>query len=278
MCRWYYYSWEALVMMRKALIVAIAAMTKDPVYQIGSATVLLVISFGLQLHASPYALPLFNQLEALTLAALIATLAVSLLYLRAASINGGPLSSMISVTSADAKELALQNSPGMLGEGSTTALLLFINGFTVATLAVVFIRLKRQEWKSTSTLWELVGDFWSCYRRKKRQDFIITEVSDRLRQTAAARRRAKEVGQQGKESKEGAPKSDAPAAAAAASAPAADAKVDMPPAVIPGSVANPLAVNSSGGNSSKAGRRAAVPTRYGCAFCAQRVFVLPQLT
>ena len=85
-------SWEALVMLRKLVITAIAVSSSDPYTQVLVALLLLILSYGLHEHYLPYETRLLNGLESAGLFALILTQVLSILYLyvdsRARATNG----------------------------------------------------------------------------------------------------------------------------------------------------------------------------------------------
>ena len=74
-------SWEALVMLRKLAITAIAVSASDPYTQVLVALLLLILSYGMQEHFLPYETSLLNALESVGLFVLIFTQVLSILYL-----------------------------------------------------------------------------------------------------------------------------------------------------------------------------------------------------
>ena len=78
--------WEAVVLLRKASIVMLATVVTDKFYQVVGAVLLFAGSMTLQQHFSPYARPLFNHLEQLSLADLYVTAAVSTVMLPVAAV------------------------------------------------------------------------------------------------------------------------------------------------------------------------------------------------
>lgn len=74
--------WESIVLLRKAGLVMFAVLVSDPFYQSAGATILLFLSFGLQVFVQPYEKALFNNLEALSLSAGIITSVVSSILLQ----------------------------------------------------------------------------------------------------------------------------------------------------------------------------------------------------
>mgnify|MGYP006149368409 CR=1 FL=1 len=78
-------AWEALVMLRKLVITAIAVSSSDPYTQVLVALLLLILSYGLHEHYLPYETRLLNALESAGLFVLILTQILSILYLYADS-------------------------------------------------------------------------------------------------------------------------------------------------------------------------------------------------
>lgn len=76
------YAFEALVMLRKAGAVMIGNLVTDASEQLTSALLLLINMAGLQLLLRPYAVPVWSALDTLSLVSLLATLALSIMYLR----------------------------------------------------------------------------------------------------------------------------------------------------------------------------------------------------
>lgn len=139
--------------MRKAFIVAIAATTKDPVYQCCCAVLLLVVSFGLQLHVAPYERALFNWLEAGTLVTLILTLTVSMMYLRASTLLSVATSALYPETLVATAKADLAASPGMLTETTTSGVLLASNIIMLAILIYFFVYVKLHETAGDKSCW-----------------------------------------------------------------------------------------------------------------------------
>ena len=84
------YWWEAVVMVRKLLIIMAGSLIEDPWYQIIAGITILFISLVLQLKFSPHDQPLFNRLEAAILTVLCLTQMISLVYLRAETVTKDP--------------------------------------------------------------------------------------------------------------------------------------------------------------------------------------------
>ena len=80
------YWWEAVVLMRKFMVLAVASTIVDPFYQslLGIATV--VFFFLLQVHFRPYETKTMNGLEVMVFSCLTATQVVSLAYFRSESL------------------------------------------------------------------------------------------------------------------------------------------------------------------------------------------------
>jgi len=79
------YWWEAVVMVRKALVIAIGALTPDPFMQLFSSTLLLVAAVVLQAVFRPYSSTFHNTVELAAQAGILGTVLVSMFYLRADS-------------------------------------------------------------------------------------------------------------------------------------------------------------------------------------------------
>jgi hypothetical protein len=164
--KWYHYSWEALIMIRKAFIVAIAATTKDPIYQMGALQLLLVFNFGMTLHIAPFSRKMFNYLEAMTLLVLIVTQAINLMYLRATTLASALTSSTVSATVLKEQQAVVQASPGLLDEIAAEVVLYLLNGLMVAVLVYTYFRIRRKELASTRTCRQLILDYLGVYRRQ----------------------------------------------------------------------------------------------------------------
>jgi len=75
--------WEAVVMVRKAAVVMLATIVTNQFYQVVGAVLLFAGAVAIQQHFNPYARPLFNHLELLSLLDLYVTAAVSTMMLPA---------------------------------------------------------------------------------------------------------------------------------------------------------------------------------------------------
>lgn len=77
------YAWESVVLVRKATVVMIGALlARDGYMQAAAAVLVLALALFLQASAQPYAIPLFNWLDGIGLYGLIATVVISVFYLR----------------------------------------------------------------------------------------------------------------------------------------------------------------------------------------------------
>ena len=177
---WYYYSWEALVMARKALVVAIGTTTKDAVYQICALELLMLAALGLQLHVAPYARPLFNFLESATLLALILTQAINLLYLRASTARGGVLASFTPQTSRNSQEETLAAAHGMLGETAASVMLLFMNFGIVFMLVFFYVRIRRREMSGRAGCCGFLSE-WLGFRKELPHHLILEHMERNIR-------------------------------------------------------------------------------------------------
>jgi hypothetical protein len=75
--------WESVVLVRKTGLVLTASLLTNAATQSASAILLLVAALWLHARWQPYVLPKFNALESLSLASMITTATVSLIYLQA---------------------------------------------------------------------------------------------------------------------------------------------------------------------------------------------------
>ena len=82
--------WESVILLRKAGIVVLAVVVKDPFYQIVGATLWLSLFFALQQRFSPYDSVLFNRLETMVLVDLFTTVSISTLLLQSSLNTDAP--------------------------------------------------------------------------------------------------------------------------------------------------------------------------------------------
>lgn len=75
--------WESLAMMRKAAVVFIGSVVKDPYQQIIFSIALMVLSLALQSANNPYISRKLNRMETISIMGILGTQLISLLYLRA---------------------------------------------------------------------------------------------------------------------------------------------------------------------------------------------------
>jgi len=75
--------WEAVVMLRKAAVIMLATIVTSQFYQVVGAVLLFAGAVSVQQHFNPYARPLFNHLELVSLLDLYITAAVSTMMLPA---------------------------------------------------------------------------------------------------------------------------------------------------------------------------------------------------
>jgi len=75
--------WEAVVMLRKAAVIMLATIVTNQFYQVVGAVLLFAGAVAAQQHFNPYARPLFNHLELVSLLDLYITAAVSTMMLPA---------------------------------------------------------------------------------------------------------------------------------------------------------------------------------------------------
>ena len=75
--------WEAVVMLRKAAVIMLATIVTNQFYQVVGAVLLFGGAVAVQQHFNPYARPLFNHLELVSLLDLYITAAVSTMMLPA---------------------------------------------------------------------------------------------------------------------------------------------------------------------------------------------------
>jgi hypothetical protein len=181
---WTFYCWEALTMIRKAAIVLIAAVTKDSYYQVQSATIILALFLGMQLHFSPYVRPLFNRLEAWTLFALVLTQTISLIHFRYNALQDA------AVIAAAAGVKVAQNQGGsdttavfraLMNEDTITALLLIINVGTMAALLATYVvlreadrQLKRGRMGPVDRAFYVLCCWWARDKYRARQEAAAT--------------------------------------------------------------------------------------------------------
>ena len=114
--------WEALVLVRKAGLTAVASLVTSAPSQVAAAMAVLVPAIVLQAHFRPYSDGRFNALETLSLSAMVATATVSLLYLEA---QGGEAA----VLEGSGEDLA-----GSLTGAAVTFILLGVNLGVMALL------------------------------------------------------------------------------------------------------------------------------------------------
>jgi len=121
--------WEAVVLCRKAGVVLLAVLVTNPYLQCVGAALWFFAAYVLQMRYSPYANPLFNQLETASLASTLLTAIISTALLQ---YNAGVTSS------AD-----LHPPDAMTGiEWAVTVLLAVINVGMLAALAGLWLRLQ----------------------------------------------------------------------------------------------------------------------------------------
>lgn len=174
-------------MVRKALIVAISAITKDPIYQVVGSTVLLTTCFGMQLYLAPYGGPLFNWLEALSLLSLIVTQAVSLMYLRASTLHESQINAAITGQTLDAEDVAAGAGSLMLDENAATVILILVNALTLVVLLHYYIKIRRKEMKGRATCRELLFDLITCSSRGKKEDRLDAQMQEVARRLSGKR-------------------------------------------------------------------------------------------
>jgi len=131
---WRYYCWEAVVMIRRAVLILIAVLANDAYYQVGCAIVVLTMAFGLHLHTRPYVDAQLNRLEALALLDLIFTLCLNLLYQRSIALAEGDISR------ATVARWSVMGHTWGVTEVVCTVLLFIINGATFIALVRAFFR------------------------------------------------------------------------------------------------------------------------------------------
>jgi hypothetical protein len=112
-------AWEALVMLRKLAVSLAGSMLRDPYLQILVALLILVVSALATAYMQPYETWWLNLLDTLGLFSLIVTQILSIVYFYAAN-------------------AAQPFMPRVTLEILVTALLIFLNGVAVLTIAIVF--------------------------------------------------------------------------------------------------------------------------------------------
>ena len=133
---WYNYSWEAVVMLRKAGIVLIGSILTDGYLQVMASQILVLVALFAQLAFKPYTTREFNYLDAASLLCLSATQAGSLAYLRSQAVREQVASSSGSLTADEAAAL----SAGLIDDTTTTALLVTLNAAMIGALILMYIR------------------------------------------------------------------------------------------------------------------------------------------
>jgi len=113
--------WEAVVMLRKAAVIMLATIVTNQFYQVVGAVLLFAGAVAMQQHFNPYARPLFNHLELLSLLDLYVTAAVSTMMLPA---------------TAAPRNVVRQPATWEMG---LTASLVAINGATTLALAATLV-------------------------------------------------------------------------------------------------------------------------------------------
>lgn len=136
------YAFESLVMLRKAGAVMIGNLIVDAHAQLTSALLLLTNAAIVQLLLRPFASSLWAALDTLSLCSLLATLVLSLMYLRWST----PANMCAGLSESDVLPGTVLTCAQVRSEAATTerivtVVLLGLHAFVFATFAVVFIRL-----------------------------------------------------------------------------------------------------------------------------------------
>ena len=80
------YAWEAVVLLRKFIVIMVASTIEDPWYQAVAGISVVFMAFALHLAYRPYDNALYNRLEVAVLSVLVATQVISLIYLRSETV------------------------------------------------------------------------------------------------------------------------------------------------------------------------------------------------
>lgn len=140
---------EAVVLVRRAALILITAFSAggDAYYQLGLGALVMVFALVGHLAVKPFAKPLYNHLETAAILAVIVTLLVNLLFLRAEAI-----ATMAAQGDTPAEKVgwSIVGGSWFLTDLSTSLLLLLVNGACMVALGVTFLRLRWAEFKRDS--------------------------------------------------------------------------------------------------------------------------------
>lgn len=136
------FSYESAVLARKALVVAIGSLIKDAYLQLLSAVVLMVLALWIAATAAPFEEPHFNTLESLSIAVVIATQLISLMYLRVDSVAtpctaGLAPDTILNSAGLTCREALIEKEKN---DVIVTALLIIINGLLIIYLVLNLLR------------------------------------------------------------------------------------------------------------------------------------------
>jgi hypothetical protein len=134
-------SWESVIMLRRALVVCIGALVRDPFYQSFAGLGLFCLALFLQASYQPYERKLFNVLETLSVAGIIITQLISLFYLRwqtiLAKCDGEPDSTIATIDGSTCGELLVRKASSDVG---TTIVLVLVNFGLLFALGFFLVR------------------------------------------------------------------------------------------------------------------------------------------
>lgn len=152
--KWYHTAWESAVMLRKAFLVLVGVLVKDPWYSAASAMIILCLSFAIQLYLQPYQERVHNVLDASSTFCIILSLGIAMLYLRANAI-----AALAADPSYTGEKVTVGSIAGtLLSEKSTTAALFTINIIMLIVLVTHYYRTRKAEGTGRTSPLEWVLD------------------------------------------------------------------------------------------------------------------------
>lgn len=137
------------MLIRRAALILITAFSAggDAYYQLGLGALVMVFALVGHLAVKPFAKPLYNHLETGAILAVIVTLLINLLFLRAEA-----MATMAAQGDTPAEKVgwSIVGGSWFLTDLSTSLLLLLVKGTCMVALGVTFLRLRWAEFKRDS--------------------------------------------------------------------------------------------------------------------------------
>lgn len=178
------YAFESVAMIRKASAVMIGNLVTDAFAQLASALMLLTTITVLQLLLQPFAVGIWAALDTLSMASLLATLALSLMYLRWSAIAG----QCAGLTGSDVLTGTVLSCEQVRAEASATevtvtVILLLMQACVLGTFAVAYVRLmilRRQRLRVRSALVDAAVAAARVARHRVAAQHVIPDAAARL--------------------------------------------------------------------------------------------------